>query len=133
MDGSECVKKYEWDQLRCGNTGVEAAIRLTTELVELKRGPAGGTQAAIRSVAGECRLSPAIIRKFVQPSRRPKDVGLAVWDRLWRSYAQYLRREIARLENDIRRIEALGNADRRAAQHLVDEAEALVRRIKSYL
>lgn len=122
--------KYELDQFR---SGVDQATGLVTELVLAKRGQSGGTQQAIRKVAHDCRVSPATVRKYFQPSRRPKDIPLGVWQRLWHGYRCHIERQLAQLETDLARIEALGGAGDSAGQHLVDEAEALVSRIKTHL
>lgn len=112
---------------------VSEATRLVTELVIAKRGPSGGTDAAIRTVAKDCQITRAQVRRLFQPSRRPKEVGLGLWLRICTAYRRYLEREIGRLEQDLRRVEALGNIDPRTADALANEAEALIARIKQHL
>ena len=113
--------------------GVREATRLVTELVNAKRGTSGGTHAAIRTVSVECNITAAQVRRLLQPSRRPKDVGLGIWLRITHAYRRYLLRQIAALEQELRVMEALGNVDPRTAGDLAAEAEALRRRIKKHL
>lgn len=65
--------------------GVSEAVRLVTELVIAKRGQCGGTQKAIRTVARDCSISAA--------------------------YRRYLVNNLALLEADLRRLDAMGNID----------------------
>lgn len=113
--------------------GVAEAIRLVTELVNARRTTSGGTHAAIRTVATDCNITAAQVRRLLQPSRRPKDVGISVWLRITNAYRRYLLRQIAELEQELRVMAALGNVDPRTAGDLAAEAEALRRRIKKHL
>lgn len=122
--------EYESSQFK---DGVGEAIRLVTELVIAKRGQCGGTQAAIRTVAKDCSISAADVRRLMHPSRRPKDVRLGLWLRLSAAYRRYLAREISRLEHEVRALESLGNIDPRTAEDLACEAQAVIRRIKQHL
>lgn len=109
---------------------VAAAIAVVTELVVAKRGQFG-TKEAINAIARDARLSATVVRRLFQPSRHPKDVGMRVWRGLRAAYLKYLRLRIHELQARVRRLEALGHCDDGTRAALVDEAEALVRRVKT--
>lgn len=114
--------------------GVGEAVSFVKDMVHAKRETCGeDTRAAIEAVARDCRVSPATVRKFIHPSRHPKDVGVGVWGQIWRAYRQFLLGQIERLEQDLRRVESLGNIDPGTAQDLRVEAEALIARLKQNL
>ena len=112
---------------------VTHAITLITQLVLEKRSRCGGTNAAIRTVAQDCQISTAQVRRLFQPSRHPKEIGAGLWLRISSAYRRHLQREIARLEADLRRLYALGNIDPGTVQDLRVEAEALIARLKQHL
>lgn len=114
-------------------SGVSEAIRRVTELVLSKRVTSGGTNEAIRTVARDCNISAAQVRRLFQPSRYPKDIGVGLWLRIAGAYRRYLLHEIGKLEAELRRVEAMGNIDPGTVQDLAAETEALVRRIKQHL
>lgn len=112
--------------------GVEQARLFVTELVRafIMRGKSDNTTEAISSVAHYCRVNRSDVRRFYQPSRGPKAVSVRLWNRLWRGYASYLRRELADIEN---RLAALDKMDSAARGDLVVEAQDLIARIKASL
>lgn len=105
-------------------SGVEKAINIARSLVALNRGTHGTESAAIAATASQCRLSPAVLRRFVYPSRRPKSVGLDIWQCLRGGYLAVLRKQLAALETEIARVERLGDPDG-AVQDLLHKARAL--------
>lgn len=113
--------------------GVITAIGLVTELVLARRGTSGGTNAAIRTVARDCNISPAQVRRLFQPSRRPKQVGYDIWLRICRGYRGYIERELQRLESSRRILDTLDEYDPAARAKLAAEAENLARRIRQHL
>lgn len=129
--GRVSVMRYEANQI--SDAGVRQASRLVTEMIQARRGHAGGTDAAIRSIARDCRVTPAQVRRYFQPSRRPKDIGLGLWGRLWAGYVRYLETRIASLEQNLLRLRARGDIDPRACEDLAAEAEALIGRIRQHL
>lgn len=115
---------------------VDQAVDLAVKLLALKRGDCtnGKTiERALREVASDSRVGFSQLRRLIHPSRRPKSVSLDLWQRLSDCYVRFLRRELSRLQTEIARVEALRGADDAALRELVDEAEALARRIKDHL
>lgn len=111
-------------------SGVALVESITRAFLKQARGHYVSDQAAIAAIARRAHVSPAAIRRFVQPSRRPKTVSLELWQRIRAAYADFLRSQLRALEHDIARIETLDPADG-ALRNLVDEAEALAQRIKA--
>ena len=112
--------------------GVDRAIDITTNLLKLVRRQHGNDRQAISEIAGSARVSPAAVRNFIHPSRRPKKVDVDVLDGLRGAYLRFLRQQLAALNNEILRIETMGIADG-TLPHLLDEAQALVARIEALL
>lgn len=111
-------------------SGVERACQIARQLFNHARGNYDTDQQTVDAVARHARLSPATVRRFIQPSRRPKDVSLGVWGRLLGAYRRYLERELASLEDEIDRLRFL-DPDDRAIQDLLHQAEALVSEIEA--
>lgn len=68
-------------------------------------------------------------KRLTQPSRQPKSIAVDLWCRLVEAYAKHLRRELSRIEAEIRRVDALG-ARVRPLEDLLDEADALADRLR---
>lgn len=117
--------------LSTGDPVAEAAFYAGC-LVDAEKNKAGRTLDAVKSVARHCKLSPSFVRGLVHPSRRPKVIDARWLCRLWDAYLAHLRRQLADLELELARCEALGSA-RRPPRDLLDEAQALVRRIEALL
>lgn len=120
---------------KCGflndaSSGVERATELVTAFFQASRGRHENDDQTVRDIAQRARISPAEVRKFLQPSRRPKDVSLSVWSRLAAAYRRYLQQQLHALEVEIARLEGLDPHDR-ALRDLLDDAEGLVRKIKA--
>lgn len=120
---------------KCGisndaSSGVERATELVKAFFQAARGRHENDDETVRDIAQRARISPAEVRKYLQPSRRPKDVSLGVWSRLAGAYCRYLRQQLGALELEISRIEGLDPHDR-ALRDLLDDAEGLVRKIKA--
>lgn len=120
---------YQFQNLDRPPSGVGTVEAMARDFVKQSRGHYETDTAAI---ARRAHVSPAAIRRFVQPSRRPKSVSLELWQRLRAAYSEFLRGQVAALERDIARVEALDPADR-ALRDLAAEAEALARRIREAL
>lgn len=112
---------------------VGEAVSIVSALVLAKRGPSGGTDAAIRTVAQDCKVSKADIRRLFQPSRRPKDVRHGLWLRITSAYRRYIEAELQRLERAKFLLDALDHGDPAARAELAIEAENLARRIRQHL
>lgn len=108
---------------------VDRAVSVATAMVSLNRGRHATEQAAVSATASQSGLPASVVRRLVQPSRRPKAIAVHIWERLQSGYIRLLRRQLGELENEIRRVEALGPSDR-AVQDLLDEATALQDRIR---
>ena len=120
---------------KCGfsndaTSGVERATELVKAFFQASRGRHENDDQTVRDIAQRARISPAEVRKFLQPSRRPKDVSLSVWSRISAAYGRYLRQQLHALELEITRLEYL-DPDDRALHDLLDDAEALVRKIRA--
>ncbi len=111
-------------------TAVDRACQIARTLFQHARGHHDTDADTIRSIARHARLTPAAFRRFIQPSRRPKDVSLSVWQRLLGSYRRYLARELAALQDEIDRLEAM-DPDDRALRDLLDKARALVLEVEA--
>jgi AraC-like DNA-binding protein len=120
---------HKANQITNAPEGVERACEITKHLFQHARGQHETDAETIDAIARQSRLSPAAIRRFIQPSRRPKDVSLSVWQRLLGAYRRYLQRELAALEAEIRTLEFL-DSDDRALCAVLDQAKALVHRIE---
>lgn len=106
-------------------TGVERACHIARNLFNHARGNYETDAATVDAVARQSRLTPAVLRRFLQPSRRPKDVSLGVWSRLVGAYRRHLARELMALQDEIDRLDAL-EPDDVALQALLHKARALV-------
>ncbi len=122
--------KYQFSHRPRPPSGVERACGIAKSLFAAARGDHETDAATINTIARRARLTPATMRKFLQPSRRPKDVSLTVWARLVRAYRRYLDQQLAGLQNEIARVEALSPSDS-SIRDLLDEAKALVARIEA--
>lgn len=109
-------------------TGVERACQIAKNFFQHARGHHDTDAATVRTIARRAHLTPAEVRQFLQPSRRPKDVRLGVWQRLVGAYRRYLERELAALQDEIDRLADL-DPDDRALLDLLHEAENLERKI----
>lgn len=112
------------------SSAVDRAIFITKAFVRSARGHHEYEQDAIADVARQCRLGRSVIERFVHRSRHPKHVDADILERIRAAYLRYLRAQLGNLENQIDRVERMGTADPHA-QHLLDAARALVRRIEA--
>ena len=113
-----------------GPTSVERACDITKNLFNAARGNHATDTETVNAIARQAQLSPAAVRRFLQPSRRPKDVSLGVWGKLLAAYRRYLARQLAAIKLEIVRVEAL-DPDDGAILDLLDEAKNLVARIEA--
>ncbi len=86
---------------------------------------AGGQDVAARKAG----IDRPTFKRLTQPSRQPKSIAVDLWQRLISGYAAHLRRELARLEAEIRRVDAMGNGVR-PLEDLLDEVDALADRLR---
>lgn len=114
-------------------SGVDEAISFVTILVNARRECGGNKAQIFKQVASEAKVGASEIRNLYQPSRRPKIVGHGVWLRIHDRYCAFLRCELAKLETEIARVEALDNLDHGTRADLVGKAEALITRINQSL
>lgn len=114
-------------------SGVDEAISFVTILVNAKRGYGGNKTQIFKQVAAEAKVGSTEIRKLYQPSRRPKEIGHGVWQRIAARYLAFIRAELAKLETEIARVEALDHLDDSARADLVGKAEALIARLNTSL
>lgn len=112
-----------------GPTSVERACDITKSLFNAARGNHATDSDTVNAIARQAQLSPAAVRRFLQPSRHPKDVSLGVWGKLVAAYRRYLERQLSALETEIARLEHL-DPDDGAILDLLDEAKALVSKIE---
>lgn len=110
--------------------GVDQAVLFTTGLLKTQRQHYETDIEAIDAVSGQTRLTPSVLRKFLQPSRRPKAVDFDVVGCLRRAYLRMLNQQLDALRTEIAVVEALG-AREGAVSDLLDEAKALVGRIEA--
>lgn len=122
--------KYQIPNATHDSRGVDRAIEITKALVQTARGHHDTDRDAITEAARHCRLAPSVLRRFFQPSRWPKQVDADILERLRAGYLRFLRQQLAAIETEIARIEASGSVDA-GAEHLLDAARALVRRIEA--
>lgn len=120
-------RRYQFSH---GPTGVERACEITRNLFNAARGNHVTDTQTVEAIARRAQLTPSVMRRFLQPSRRPKDVSLGVWTRLLAAYRRYLDGQLAGLRDEIARLEAL-DPDDAAILDLLDEAKALVRKIEA--
>lgn len=113
-------------------TAVEKAAGIAASYLQSCRGPHGTTQSAVRLAASRSGLTEVAIRKLVQPSRKPKSIGLDIWTRLVDAYSQHLYGELSRIEAELQRLHALG-APEGALADLLDRADALADEIRHAL
>lgn len=109
---------------------VARACDITRSLFNTARGSYDTDAEAVDAIARSSQLSPASVRKFLQPSRHPKDVSLGVWGRLVAAYRRQLQQQLAALETEIARLEHL-DPDDGAILDLLDDAKALVGKIEA--
>lgn len=120
------------DQISDPATGVNRACQIAKNFFQAARGNYETDQQTVEAISRQSRLTPAVFRRFIQPSRRPKDVSLTVWQRMLGGYRRYLERELARLQDEIARLEAL-DPDDRAVEDLLHKARALVVEVEAAL
>lgn len=113
-------------------SGVDRACQIARNLFNHARGNHETDADAINAIAHQSRLTPAALRRFLQPSRKPKDVSLGVWGRLVGAYRRYLQRELAELQLEIDRLAHL-DPDDGALLSLLSETESLQRQIRDAL
>lgn len=113
-----------------GPTSVERACDITKNLFNAARGQHATDTETVNAIARQAQLSPAAVRRFLQPSRHPKDVSLGVWGKLVSAYRRYLERQLGALETEIARLEHL-DPDDGAILDLLDAAKALVGKIEA--
>ena len=111
-------------------SGVDRATELVKAFFQASRGRHENDDQTVRAIANRANVTPATVRKYLQPSRRPKDVSLGVWTRLVDAYRRFLRQQITALELEVSRLESLGASDR-AILALLDDAKDLVRNIEA--
>lgn len=111
------------------SNSAEQAASIASQLVLMKRGSNGieATQAAAR----ECSIGLPILKRLLQPSRRPKRVSWEILHSLRGAYLRVLRREVERMSTEIVRMEAMGFSDNAAIQNLADEARMVLAQIES--
>jgi hypothetical protein len=124
---------YQLNRKMNARGSVEEACLFVEQWTGREAVKSGGKHAAVKTVASECRVPFAFIRKLLQPSRRPKTIATASWMRLHDGYLRYCRAQISALEKEIARVEALDPVDHDAARALVDHAKALVDRLTPWL
>jgi hypothetical protein len=100
---------------------VEMAAAIATDFTKLTGGHIVASQRA--------GIDRHAFQRLTQASRRPKQIAVDVWCRLVDAYARSLRRELSRIEAELRRVDALG-ATTRPLEDLRDEADALADRIR---
>ena len=110
-------------------SAVDRACEIARELLNTSRGNYETDKQCIEAVARKSRLTPAILRRFLQPCRRPKEVGLSVWTALQAAYRAQLEQQLAHLQDEIERLEAC-SPNQRAVLDLLDDAKNLVRKIE---
>lgn len=113
-------------------SGVERACEIAKALFQQARGQHETDQQTVDAIARRAQLSPSVVRRFLQPSRRPKDVSLGIWTRLVRAYHRLLNQQLEELKLEILRLEAL-DPDGRALLGLLDKAKAIESKIRGAL
>ena len=113
-----------------GPTSVERACDITKSLFNAARGNHATDTETVNAIARAAQLSPAAVRRFLQPSRHPKDVSLGVWGKLVATYRRYLERQLSALEAEIARLEHL-DPDDGAILDLLDDAKNLVSKVEA--
>lgn len=111
-------------------TGVERACEIAKSLINHARGNYETDSQTVDAVARKARITPAVLRRFLQPSRRPKDVSLSIWQRLVAAYRRHLELELAALQDEIDRLAYL-EPDDAAMESLLGKARALCREIEA--
>lgn len=109
---------------------VARACDITRSLFNAARGNYATDAQTIDAIARQSELRPAVVRRFLLPSRRPNDVSLGIWGRLVAAYRRQLQRQLSALETEIVRLEHLDPSGR-AVLDLLDEAESLASKIRS--
>jgi len=101
---------------------VQMAAAIATDFTALT----GGHSLVAAQRAGIDRQA---FRRLTQASRQPKHIAVDFWCRLVDAYARSLRRELSRIEAEIRRVDALG-IGARPLEDLLDETDRLRDRIR---
>lgn len=112
---------------------VERAESIVQLMFRAARGNHETDRQTVAAIARQAQLSPSVVRRFLQPSRRPKDVSLTTWQRLVDAYRRLLQRQLDAVKTEICRIEAVqrGGHDVAGAAALMAEAQALVARLEA--
>lgn len=105
-------------------SAVDRACTVARNLFNAARGNYETDSQAVDAIARKAQLSPAVYRRFLQPSRRPKDVSLSVWQRLLAAYRRFLERRLVGLRDEIDRLDHLEPSGSDMLR-LLDEAKAL--------
>jgi hypothetical protein len=131
MDQGEFQMPHEKYQFsHAGPSAVDRACDVAKQLISSARGQYDNEQQCVEAVARKANLTPAVLRRFLQPSKRPKEVGYSVWTRLLSAYRRQLEKQLHQLEDEIARLDHL-EPDDRALVALLYDAEALVSKIKA--
>lgn len=115
-----------------GASGVDVVETITRDFLKQCRGQYETDHDAIKAIARHAHVTPSVMRRFIQPSRRPKSVSLDIFRRIRSAYARYLRGQLAALQAKIDRAEALAPDDR-ALRDLAAQVETLADRIRAAL
>lgn len=110
--------------------GVERACEIAKQLITSARGQYDTEEQCLDAVARRAKLTPSKLRQLIQPSRRPKEVGLTVWTRLCAAYRRQLERQLHQLEDEIARLDDL-DPDDAAVVRLLHDAENLAGKIRA--
>lgn len=110
---------------------VEQAAGLIETLIERESREHGRLEALL-VVSRRCGLPHGLVRSLFQPSRRPKTIPSVFWTKLVDAYLRFCRQQMAELEHDIARVQALGDDGHRAAA-LSAQVERLAAALKPLL
>ena len=114
---------------------VDEAVDLASRFAAAKKDEENyaGRSIAIEEIAEDSDLRPSLIKRLVEPARRPKTVNTHERNRLLAAYLGYLDRKRVAIEDEIARVEKMARPDRRAIQDLLDRARALASHIETLL
>lgn len=103
---------------------VEMAAAIATDFTTLTGGHLVASQRA--------GIDRHAFQRLTQASRRPKHIAVDIWCRLVDAYARHLRRELSRIEAELRRVDDL-QPGARPLEDLLDETDRLRDRIAHIL